>query len=80
MQHNRYKYISENTNSVNTNIKGIKMLDFISAYFSQWFDDDSTLHEYGSDLERYILAHNPQSVHEIEQLTRQFENTLTQGR
>jgi hypothetical protein len=56
------------------------MLDFISAYFSQWFDDDSTLHEYGSDLERYILAHNPQSVHEIEQLTRQFENTLTQGR
>jgi hypothetical protein len=69
-----------NTDSENTNRQRITMLDFISAYFSQWFDSDSNLHEYGSDLERYILAHNPQSVYEVEQLTRQFENTLSQGR
>jgi predicted oxidoreductase len=60
--------------------KGITMFDFISAYFSQWFDSDSNLHEYGSDLEQYILAHNPQSIHDVEQLTKQFENTLTQGK
>jgi hypothetical protein len=35
---------------------------------------------YGSDLESYILSHNPQSIYDVEQLTRQFDNQLSQGR
>jgi hypothetical protein len=59
--------------------KGITMLNFKEIFFGQWFDTDSNLHEYGSKLERYILANNPQSVYDVEQLTRQFEQKFTQG-
>jgi hypothetical protein len=56
------------------------MLNFKDMFFGQWFDTDSNLHEYGSSLEKYILANNPQSIHDVEQLTRQFEQRLTQGK
>jgi hypothetical protein len=55
------------------------MLNFISMYLSQWFDNDSNLHEYGSELERYIMAHNPESTHDIERLTRDFERKNNSG-
>jgi hypothetical protein len=42
----------------------------------KWF----TPYTYGSDLERYILSHNPQSIYQVEQLTRQFDTQLSQGR
>jgi hypothetical protein len=72
--------IGVNSISENTNRQGLTMLNFITAYLGQWFDEDSNLHEYGSDLEKYILAHNPQNIHEVEQLARQYERRLTQGR
>lgn len=56
------------------------MIDFISLYLGQWFDDQSNLHEYGSELETYILARNPQSIHEVELFTQQFYQQLPQGK
>lgn len=28
---------------------------------------------YGSKLEQYIVSHNPQDVHDVERLTREFD-------
>lgn len=57
------------------------MINFVSMYLSQWFDQSSNLHEYGSELESYILARNPQSIHEVELLTQQFQQQqLSQGK
>ena len=55
------------------------MLNFISMYLSQWFDRDSNLHEYGSELERYIMAHNPETPYDVERLTREFERKTHTG-
>ena len=48
-------------------------------YLSQWFDNDSNLHEYGSELERYIMAHNPETPYDVERLTREFERKTHTG-
>jgi hypothetical protein len=35
---------------------------------------------YSSELESYILSHQPQSIYDVEQLTRRFDKQLSQGR
>ena len=56
------------------------MLHQIAAYFSRVFRSDRKSNEYGSELERYIVARQPQSIYDIEQLTRQFDTQLSQGK
>jgi hypothetical protein len=69
-----------NTDSRNTDIRTEIMINFISLYLGQWFDFGSKHHEYGTELENYILSNNPQSIYEVEQLTKQFEQTLSKGK
>lgn len=35
---------------------------------------------YGSELERYILSHNPIDISDVERLTRQFDEDLAKNR
>lgn len=48
------------------------MLTFIKRLFTQA--------SYRSELERYIISHNPQNGGDIERLTKQYDTTLSQGR
>lgn len=48
----------------------------LAALFKRWFTQAS----YSSELERYIINHNPQNGGDIERLTRQFDTNLSQGR
>lgn len=35
---------------------------------------------YGSELEQYIVSHNPQNTCDVENLTREYEATMLSGR
>jgi hypothetical protein len=60
----------------------IKMLSLIAAYVHRLIGpiEMKPKQTYGSELERYIMSHNPQSNHDVERLTRQFDKQLSQGR
>lgn len=48
----------------------------LTQLFKRWFAQRS----YSSELERYIVSHNPQNGGDIERLTRQFDTQLSQGK
>jgi hypothetical protein len=58
------------------------MLSLIAAYVHSFIGpiEMKPAQTYGSELERYIMSHNPQSIYDVEQLTRQFDTQLSQGR
>jgi hypothetical protein len=58
------------------------MLHLIAAYLHHLVSESNVTPKqpYGSELERYIMSHNPQSIYDVEQLTRQFDTQLSQGR
>jgi hypothetical protein len=58
------------------------MLSLIAAYVHQLIGpiEMKPKQTYGSELERYIVSHNPQSIYDVEQLTRKFDNSLSQGK
>lgn len=41
------------------------IIDAIKRWFSQ--------HSYHSDLERYIISHNPKNQYDVERLTEEFD-------
>jgi hypothetical protein len=58
------------------------MLSLIAAYVHRLIGpiEMKPKQPYGSELERYIMSHNPQSNYDVEQLTRRFDTQLSQGR
>jgi hypothetical protein len=46
------------------------------AFIKSWFKPTT----YSSELESYIINHNPQNGGDIERLTRQYDTQLSQGR
>jgi hypothetical protein len=50
------------------------ILSFIQ-YVKNVFKPES----YGSELEAYIVSHNPSSVEDVEYLTRRFDQNLSKG-
>lgn len=46
------------------------------SFIKNWFKPTT----YSSDLESYIINHNPQNGGDIERLTRQYDTQLSQGR
>ena len=58
------------------------MLSLIAAYVHRLIGPIKMkpAQTYSSELERYIMSHHPQSAHDIERLTRQFDKQLSQGR
>lgn len=46
------------------------------TYIKSWF----TQATYSSELERYIINHNPQNGGDIERLTKQYDTQLSQGK
>lgn len=58
---------------------GTAMLNQLVAYVQSMITAKDRRNEYGSDLERYIISHQPQSIYDVEQLTRQFDTQLSQG-
>lgn len=56
------------------------MLHQLAAQFLGLFKPSKKPNEYGSELERYIVSRQPQSIYDIEQLTRQFDSQLSQGK
>jgi hypothetical protein len=58
------------------------MLSLIAAYVHRLIGpiEMKPKQTYGSELERYIMLHNPQSNCDVERLTRQFDKQLSQGR
>lgn len=58
--------------------KGHTMIKQLAAYFNSLFNMQGQT-TYGSELEQYIVSKHPQSAAEIDQLTRQFDRTRTQG-
>jgi hypothetical protein len=58
------------------------MLSLIAAYVHHLIGpiEMKPAQIYGSELERYIMSHNPQNNYDVEQLTRRFDTQLSQGR
>jgi hypothetical protein len=52
------------------------MLTEFTSKIKSWL----TKPTYSSELESYILSHQPQSIYDVEQLTRQFDTQLSQGK
>lgn len=46
-------------------------------FFSNWL---GFANSYSSEIERYIKSHNPKNTYDVEQLTRQFEQTISRGK
>lgn len=59
---------------VNTDTLGHTIM--LAKLFKRWFTQAS----YSSELEQYIISHNPQNGGDIERLTRQFDTQLSQGK
>jgi hypothetical protein len=49
------------------------MLNKIAEYFQKMFQSFEKPQTYGTALEAYIMCHSPQSVGDIDRLTRQFD-------
>lgn len=45
-------------------------------FIKNWFKPTT----YSSELESYIINHNPQNGGDIERLTRQYDNHISQGK
>jgi hypothetical protein len=58
------------------------MLSLIAAYVHRLIGpiEMKPAQTYGSELESYIVSHQPQSIYDVEQLTRQFDTQLSQGK
>lgn len=56
------------------------MLHRITSYLLGLIRPNKKPNEYGSELERYIVSRHPQSIYDIEQLTRQFDSQISQGK
>lgn len=52
----------------------LQMLTYIPKLFNQ-----SQKTTYGSELERYIVARNPQSTYDVERLTQEFDKKNSEG-
>lgn len=52
------------------------MLNTIIAYFARVCNRTSKT--YGSDLERYIVSKQPQTIYDVEYWTNQFDKRYTQ--
>ena len=50
------------------------MLTYIPKLFNQTYKNP-----YGSELERYIVSHNPQSIYDVEKLTQEFDKKNSEG-
>lgn len=44
-----------------------------------WFKKIVKQETYQSELEKYIVAHNPQSTYDVEKLTQEFDRRKTRG-
>ena len=51
------------------------LISTIIAYIARQFKQVEKPVTYGSELERYIVSKNPQSVAEIDHWTKQFDHT-----
>lgn len=49
----------------------------VGAVVPALFDDKPNT--YGSKLEEYIVSHNPKDTHDVERLTREFDEKQRQG-
>lgn len=49
------------------------MLNQLAGYFYNLFNEFNKPYTYGTELERYIVSHNPTTNAQVEQLERQFE-------
>lgn len=48
----------------------------LANFLKRWFKPTT----YSSELERYIINHNPQNGGDIERLTRQYDYYISQGK
>ena len=56
---------------------GNKMsINTIKQYIINIFRKTSDSESYGSSLEAYIISKNPQSIYDIEYLTKQYDHNL----
>lgn len=49
------------------------MLNQLAEYFQKMFQGFDRPQTYGSALEEYIVRHSPQTPHDVDRLTRQFD-------
>ena len=52
------------------------MLTQLKKFINSWFSQRN----YSSDMERYIVSKNPQNNAHVEELEREFNQRLLQGR
>lgn len=55
------------------------MINQLTGYLHKFIQRVEKPQTYGSDLERYIVSHQPQSIYDVEQLTKQYDTKLSQG-
>lgn len=49
------------------------MLNQLAAYFTKMFDSFQQPQTYQSELERYIVSKNPQTTHDVDYWTKQYD-------
>ena len=49
------------------------MLNRLKEYINKMYHTATTSDSYGTDLERYIIAHNPVTVYDVEFLTKKYD-------
>ena len=52
------------------------MINQVIGYIQKMFSTDNQANCYGTALEAYIVSRNPQTVEDIELLTREFDQHL----
>lgn len=58
------------------------MLNTLVGYIHEMFEPFEINHNtrYGSELEKFIVAHNPKTIEDVEYLTREFDRLLSDQR